>query len=205
MGLPSRIQLMQLGKVILLQGISSAGKSTLAAAMQLALEEHWWMFEADDITRMQATSERSGWWQLTPEEKPHSSWNSDQRLKQWLAGYFGCIATIAKSGSNVIAVGGWLQTEWLLELAASLEEIEAYCVGVYCSAEEAERREMARGDRHVGYSRNQLDLVHTHAPYDAHVDTEFQTAEECVHVIEQMLFHPPNQPFFERIRKMKGE
>jgi len=137
MGLPSRIQLMQLGKVILLQGISSAGKSTLAAAMQLALEEHWWMFEADDITRMQATSERSGWWQLTPEEKPHSSWNSDQRLKQWLAGYFGCIATIAKSGSNVIAVGGWLQTEWLLELAASLEGIEAYCVGVYCSAEEA--------------------------------------------------------------------
>ena len=49
------------GRVLFLQGLSSAGKSTLAAALQAALPEYWWMLEADDITRMQPTAERSGW------------------------------------------------------------------------------------------------------------------------------------------------
>ncbi len=158
------------------------------------------MLEADDITRMQPTAERSGWWEPTPEERPHPSWNADLRLERWLAGYFGCLATIAKTGSNVIAVGGWLQTSWLVQLADTLDGIDALCVGVYCPLEEAERREIARGDRRAGYSRSQYDLVHTHAPYDAAVDTFAQTAAEAINAIEALLSSPPAVPFFARIR-----
>jgi len=31
------------GRVLFLQGLSSAGKSTLAAALQATLPEYWWM------------------------------------------------------------------------------------------------------------------------------------------------------------------
>ena len=188
------------GRVLFLQGPSSAGKSTLAAALQATLPEYWGMLEADDITRMQPTAGRSGWWEPTPEERPHPSWNADLRLERWLSGYFGCLAMIARTGSNVIAVGGWLQTSWLVQLADTLEGIDALCVGVYCPLEEVERRELARGDRGIGYGRSHYDLVHKHAPYDAAVDTFAQTTAEVISVIEALLASPPPVPFFARIR-----
>ena len=160
------------------------------------------MLEADDITRMQPTSERSGWWEPTPEERPHPSWDPEVRLQHWLASYFQCLATIAKTGSNVIAVGGWLQTSWLLDLADTLDGIDALCVGVYCPLEEVERREIARGDRKPGYARSQYELVHTHAPYDTAVDTALQTTEQCVETITQLLASPPEMLFFARIRAL---
>ena len=192
---------MHSGKIILLQGASSAGKSTLTTALQLNLEEYWWALGADDITQMQAVSDRTAWWEPTPEQRPHPSWNPEVRLTRWLAGYFGCLATLAKTGSNVIAAGGWLQTSWLLDLAQTLDGIDAYCVGVYCPLEELERREIARGDRKPGYSRSHYDAVHTHAPYDLAVDTAAQTTEECVQSVAEMLAAPPSVPFFSRIRQ----
>jgi len=193
---------LSLGRVLFLQGASSAGKSTLATALQRGLEEYWWALEADDITRMQPTGERTSWWEPTPEERPHPSWGPDVRLSRWLSGYFGCLATVARTGSNVIAVGGWLQTSWLRELAATLDGIDALCVGVYCPLDELERREMARGDRRPGYARSQFDLVHAHAPYDVHVDTGSQSAEQAVESIRTALAAPPDEPFFARIRRL---
>lgn len=75
------------GRVLMLQGASSAGKSTLAKVLQMGLDEHWWVFEADDITAMQAVSWRTGWWNPTPGERPHPSWDRDVRLARWLVGY----------------------------------------------------------------------------------------------------------------------
>lgn len=191
---------MEYGKILFLQGASSAGKSTLAAALQVGLEEYWWMLEADDITRMQPVSERTQWWEPTREQRPHPSWEPDVRLTHWLAGYFGCLATLAKTGSNVIAVGGWLQTAWLRDLAKTLDGLDALCIGVYCPLEELEHREVARGDRKVGYARSHYDLVHTHSPYDLAVDTAAQTTEESVNAIAGLLANPPRIPFFTRIR-----
>lgn len=196
---------MSAGKVLFLQGASSAGKSTLATALQRGLDEYWWALEADDITRMQPTSDRTGWWEPTPEKRPHPSWNPELRLSRWLSGYFGCLAAVARTGSNVIAVGGWLQTSWLLELAATLDGIDALCVGVYCPLDEMERRELARGDRRLGYARSQYDLVHTHAPYDVHVDTDLQTTDEAVTLVRRALASPSREPFFARIRRLSVE
>ena len=191
---------MSSGRILFLQGASSAGKSTLAAALQVSLDECWWILEADDITRMTPTSARTGWWSPTPEERPHPSWDPALRLSRWYAAYFGCLATIAKTGTSVIAVGGWLQTPELVQLAHTLDGLHAFCVGVYCPLEELERREVARGDRPPGYARSQVALVHTHAPYDAEVDTAAQTAEEAMGIIRDVFASPPALPFFARIR-----
>lgn len=184
----------------MLQGLSSAGKSTLARSLQLGLDECWWVLEADDITAMQPVSPRTGWWTPTAEERPHPSWNPDVRLARWLAGYWGCLATIARTGSNVIAVGGWLETSWLVDLARTMDGIHALCVGVLCPLEEAERREIARGDRAPGYSRSQADKVFAHWPFDADVDSAAQSQDEMVAAIRALLASPPEQTFFERIR-----
>lgn len=185
---------------MMLQGASSAGKSTLSKALQRSLDEYWWVLEADDITRMQPMWQEGGFWGPAPEERPHPSWTPERRLAGWLAGYWQCIATIARTGSNVIAVGGWLQSEWLFQLALAVEEVDAYCVGVHCTLEELERREQARGDRGPGYARSQYDVVHLHAPYDAEVDAETHSTEQSIDRIKAMLETPPATPFFARIR-----
>lgn len=189
------------GRILFLQGASSAGKTTLANALQVSLDECWWILEADDIARMTPTSDRTGWWNPAPEERPHPSWDPGLRLSRWFDGYFGCLATIAKTGTNVMAVGGWLQTSQLQQLAHTLDGLDALCVGVYCPLEELERREILRGDRPSGYARSQHELVHTHAPYDAEVNTVAQTTEEAMSVIRQALAAPPAKPFFARIRE----
>jgi chloramphenicol 3-O phosphotransferase len=140
----------------------------------------------------------------TPDERPHPSWNRDVVLERWLAGYFGCIATIAKTGSNVIADGGWLETSWLLQLIEALDGIETLVVGVYCPYEEVERREIARGDRAVGYSRSQWERVHVHAPYDVEVDTHAMTTEEAALKIKAALAAPPTPSFFARVWEQYG-
>lgn len=191
---------MNYGRVIVIQGPSSAGKSTLAIALQKGLDEHWWALEADDITRMQATSERTGWWTPTTDEKSHPSWAPESRLTQWLAGYFGCIAILAKTGSNVIAVGGWLETQWLHDLADALQGIEAFCVGVTSPIEELERRESARGDRSIGYARSHYKKTFQHAPFDALVDTSTMTTDACIATVREMLENSPEPLFFARVR-----
>jgi chloramphenicol 3-O phosphotransferase len=110
------------------------------------------------------------------------------------------MAALARSGSNVLAVGGWLKTEWLLQLAGTLDGIDAYCVGVYCPLEECERREAARGDRWIGYARSHYDAVHLHEPYDLVVDTAKQTTEEAAAAIKIALADRPPVRFFARIR-----
>lgn len=189
------------GRVLMLQGASSAGKSTLAVALQKGLDEHWWAFEADHITDMQASSTRTGWWSPTAEERPHPSWAHDARLGQWLAGYWGCLATLARNGSDVIAVGGWLERSWLNDFARAMEGIPALCVAVHCPIEELERREVARGDRKPGYAREHLERVFADEPFDVVVDSFAQSMDEMVGTIRTTLENPPGVTFLERIRR----
>ena len=196
---------MKFGKVIVLQGPSSAGKSTLATALQRSLDEYWWAFEADDVTRMQPTGPRTGWWEPTPAERPHPSWNRETRLARWWAGYAQGIATIAKTGSYVLAVGGWLDADGRQIMASALDGIDAFCVGVTCPLAEVEQREAARGDRKPGYARSHYDRALADAPFDALVDTAALTTDACVGVIRQMLANEPRERFFARVRKESHE
>src|SRR5450755_924058 len=117
---------------MLLQGPSSAGKSTLAGVLQRTLDDYWLQLGADDISAMQPGCQPPNWWDPTPEERPHAFWDKDVRLERWLARYWGCLATIARTGDNVIAAGGWLKTEWMVQAAYAFDGIDALCVGVYC-------------------------------------------------------------------------
>lgn len=60
---------------------------------------------------------------------------------------------------------------------------------------------MIRADRPSGYARSQYALVHTHAPYDAEVNTAAQTTQEVTSIIKRVLASPPVAPFFARIRE----
>ena len=180
------------GRVIVLNGPSSSGKTTFCKALQaLLLEtrgEHWWHVQMDAFAAMLPALPPPDWAKTDPAD-----------VGRFLSGWYGSIRALALAGNNVIAEAGFLEMAWLLEQIEALDGIEALYAGVFCPLEEVERRERTWGDRAIGYSRGQYDRVHLHGPYDVEVDTSVLGPEAVAEVIAKALAAPPVPSAFSRI------
>ncbi len=73
-------------------------------------------------------------------------------------------------------------------------------MGVKCPLEELERRELARGDRQIGFARMQYERVHRYGEYDYEIDTHDHTPEECAAQLKDLLESGRKGRAFDRIR-----
>src|SRR5687768_7742720 len=127
------------GTILVLSGTSSAGKTSIARELQEVLEGPWFGLGIDQF------------FGLIPERH----WaKADERV---VSGMFGCAATLARLGSNVI-IDAVLYGPRLAECVAVLRELPVLFVGVRCPLEVAQRRELERGDRTPGQAANQIAL-----------------------------------------------
>ena len=174
-----------LGHIIVLDGASSSGKSTLARSLQQVLAAPYWHVSQDHFWQMlppEGTAQRSA---LTPEG--------------CLSGFHRAIAAIAASGSNVIVDTGFLEKAWLMELVHLLTPFRVFFVAVYCSRDELQRRERQRGDRPEGYTQAQVERVYCHGPYDFELDTSVDSPLECTLRLKKALETPPSPSAFEQM------
>ena len=83
-----------------------------------------------------------------------------------------------------------LEGYYLAELAYLLAHSDVLFIGLSCSPEELERRELQRQDREKTFSKaalsNAQERVHTHGLYDLEIDT---TAQSPVEMAEQIKEH----------------
>ncbi len=183
--------------IILLNGISSAGKTSIAQVLQRTLDEPYLQVSIDAFEDMLPDRSQAGgrftWEELFP---------------KLLAGFHRSIAALAGAGSNLIVDHvmvyreGWAST--LADCMAALEPFAVYFVGVRCSLEEAMRREQARGDRFIGTAERQFPRVHRHPLYDVEVDTTDTSPEVCAeHIRAFVRSHDPTA--FARLRQMPRE
>jgi chloramphenicol 3-O phosphotransferase len=157
-------------QVIVLNGGSSSGKSTLARALQAALAEPWLTFGVDDFVAALPASLMSS--------DAGIAFASDGGVTvgpafsaldaAWVAG----IAAMARAGARVIVDEVFLggadsQARWV----RALGDLPTLWVGVHCDAAAATAREAARGDRTPGMAARQSALVHQGVTYDLSVDT----------------------------------
>ena len=170
------------GTIIVLNGASSAGKTTLARALQGVLAAPSLYVAGDTFVGM-----------LPPGPFDAPSYLAVMALLPAFA------ASAASLGLNVV-VDHLLSTRtWLKECAEHLAPHRAFLVGVRCSLEELERRERERGDRRVGAARAQLPFVHAHADYDVEVDTSAAPPEECARLIARRAEAGPEPAAFRRL------
>jgi chloramphenicol 3-O phosphotransferase len=158
--------------IILLNGISSAGKTSIARVLQATMEEPYLQVSIDAFENMLPERYAEGgpfeWQALFP---------------ALLRGFHRSIAALASAGNSLIADHvmvhreGWMST--LADCLDVLEPYEVYFVGVRCALEEAERREQLRGDRFRGTAARQFPLVHLHELYDMEVDTTSTDPKTC--------------------------
>lgn len=167
---------MRTGTIILLNGTSSSGKTSLVKALQTRLEEPFldagidrflWMLPSryldrplwDDVLGLAATAGPIG-----------------LRL---VSGMHYAIAALAHAGNHVIADHVLVEPAWAAECAALLSDLPAYLIGVRCPLAVVEQRERERGNRTLGQARAQFHRVHAHGLYDLEVDTSLHSAAEC--------------------------
>lgn len=188
------------GRVVVLNGSSSAGKSSLALALQTELErrgEPWVVFGWDDfVPRLPAR------WHGGP-EVVHDLADDGIRYRlvgegtailepgpvarRLLEAYHRAVGAIAGAGVDVLVdevlmtAGEW--DDW----QAALRGLQVHWVGVRCPPDVVAARERARGDRFVGLARGTAERVHLHATYDVEVDTSTASpAELAARLIHQL-------------------
>ncbi len=150
---------MEKGKVILINGASSAGKSTLAAAVRDQLPEPFLRFSFDLFIDSYALPklEQDDWRKIRPAV---------------FAGYHRCWPALASAGNNLLIDHIIEQKAWHTELQALLTGYDLFFVGLHCALPELERREKARGDRGIGDAKKDLSFVHQFAQYDFELQSE---------------------------------
>lgn len=148
--------------IILLNGASSAGKSTLAQAVQAQLERPFLRFSPDLLL----------FGGVLPTRRDREGPFSWAAMRDPLfEGYFRCLFALAGAGNDVVADLVIEKEDQLRRLVGLLSPFDVFFVGVQCPLPELERRERLRGDRRIGDARQDHAIVHSFGIYDAEVDS----------------------------------
>ena len=153
------------GRIIFLNGASSAGKSTLAKAMQMQLPEPFLHVSSDHLVASGMLPVRRD------AEGPFAWWQ--QMRPRFFAGFHRCLPALATAGNDLIVEHIIEFQAWREDLARLLDGLDVFLVGVHCDLAEMDRREHDQEDRRVGEGRShiEVDLIHTFGRYDFEIDT----------------------------------
>jgi chloramphenicol 3-O phosphotransferase len=182
------------GEVIVLNGVSSAGKSTLAAEMQtqlVARSSCWVILGIDDfLGKLPAP------WVRYREPGAHADegvsfvrvgddivFRAGPVGRALLTGYRRAVAAVVRSGVNVIVDEVVLDDEAWAQWESELSALDPFWVRVDCPIEVCEARERARSDRLPGLARSQATFVHRHPRYGAVVDTSTAPPAELAQTV----------------------
>lgn len=154
------------GYIIIIHGPSSAGKTTLARAVQEQFDIPFLRFSFDVFREVLPMNQVNSGAYSWPEMRPAV-----------FKGVHQCVPALATAGNNVLFEHIIETQEWLDHLVEILAGLDVFFVGLQCSLAELERREALRGDRRTGEARNDLQTVHSFAVYDLELNSE-QPAED---------------------------
>lgn len=192
------------GRVIVLNGTSSAGKSTLLRALQARLEGPWLGVGLDTIVFALPTAylDQPGWSEVFRYVPADPGGVAPFRIEtgelghRLMDGLHGMVASLADAGLSVIVDHVLLEPGWLADLARRLARHDVLFVGVRCPLAVVVERERSRRDRTLGQAAAQWDIVHGAGGYDVEVDTSLLAPDEAAAVIAEVLREGfPARPF----------
>jgi chloramphenicol 3-O phosphotransferase len=178
-------------KIIYLNGPSSSGKTTVAKALQEALEEPYLHLGIDKVIGFMP-KKLNNWeggpaplgfsWEPATDPTGHPIYqiHAGPFAKKMTQTLKDLVCLLASQGYNLIIddvafgaieVEGWKQ---------ALKQYRVLYVGVVTPLEILEQRERSRGDRFLGSARGQYFKVHENVAYDLEIDTHEHTLEENV-------------------------
>ncbi len=176
------------GTVVIINGTSSSGKTTIIRLLQQRLEPPYLDMGIDRFIFMlpKAYLDRPLW-----DDVLGKADHAGATGRLLVSGMHHAIAAVATSGLNVLADHVLVEQSWVEECARLFSGIRAYLIGLHCPLGVLEERERSRKDRTLGQARVQFPIIHKYAAYDLELDTSRLTAEQCADGIVQRLQAPP--------------
>jgi len=177
------------GRVIILNGPSAAGKSSIIRAFQAKKVEPWLGIGIDNffigvlpskfyledkpehhvVMRGVATEDEQG---------KLFTLSIGEQGQKIIRGMHGAIAAYACVGNNVIVDYIMYDPTWHAHLMASLSGIPVITVGINASLPVIEEREKSRATSPQGHARSMYTTVHFGWDYDLMIDTDEITPDE---------------------------
>ena len=182
------------GTVIILNGPSSVGKSSIIKAFQAKQSTPWLSLGIDNF--FVGVLPPKFYLEDTPEHRlvMHGVASEDKNGKLFtlevgaegqkvIRGMHRAIAAYAHTGNNVIVDYIKYEDVWITDLQEALKGINVIWVGVTAPLEIIEQREKKRGTSPEGHARSHYHTVHQGMRYDVMVDTSKETPEQAAELI----------------------
>ena len=176
-------------RIILLNGVGSVGKSSIAKALQTIVADPFLYVAMDAFLEMlpEASWGRADgitFETVQEDGKPSVVIHSGPVAERTLRGMRQAVAAMARAGSDIIVDDVMIGNE-MAEYAELLAGFTLFTVGVFAPLDVLEARERERGDRMIGLARWQYPRVHRGKTYDLEIDTSRASAMECARIIQQ--------------------
>ena len=162
------------GKIIILNGPSSSGKTTLALAVQRQCDIPFIRFSFDLFLDHKA---------FPSEQIRNGTFSWEEMRPSVFRGIHQCLPALATAGNNIIFDHIIETKAWLHHLISLISELDVFFVGLHCSLPELERREIQRGDRRRGEAQLDLQTVHSFTSYDLELNSEHPLEENAALLI----------------------
>lgn len=207
---------MQRGRIILLNGSSSAGKTTLARAIQLQRSEPWFHLALDQFRDGMPPAYRglnsppgepgARGLNVVPGEKdgrPVTHIEFGDVGRAMLHGMHRAVAAFADAGNNVIVDDLILNPGTLDDYLQTLECHWVLFVGVRAPLAVVNAREAERPGRFPGTATSHFDSVHAHGAYDLEVDTSQASPDHCAAQVCALLETAARPRAFAELRSLR--
>ncbi|MFE4516044.1 chloramphenicol phosphotransferase CPT [Kitasatospora sp. NPDC056783] len=170
--------------VIVLNGGSSSGKSSIARHLQELLPQPWLHLGADTMVDALPPALREGGEGIGGVTDGDGTVEVGPVFAALDAAWTVGVAAMARAGARIVVDEVFLgtaasQARW----RAALEGLDVLWVGVRCDPAVAAAREAARGDRVSGMAAAQAEAVHQGVVYDLVVDTSRTSATDCARAV----------------------
>ena len=175
--------------VVLLNGVSSVGKGSVAKALQRIASRPMLHVQMDAFLEMLPAAmfgapEGYVFETTLRDGKPVTSITSGPVLERVMVGMRGAVAALAEAGSDVIVDEVTWEPETLADYRRRLAGFEFHLVALRAPLEVIEQRERQRGDRDLGLARWQYERMHVGMAYDLELDTALATPKEIAAAIK---------------------
>jgi chloramphenicol 3-O phosphotransferase len=169
-------------QIIVINGGSSSGKTTIARELQAILTPPWMRVGVDELIDALPPSlidSASG-----IDFGPHGEVTVGEAFGEIEAAWIAGIAAMARAGARIIVEDVFLrggQTQQ--RIRQLLGDVEVLWAGVRCPPAIAAEREEVRSDRVLGMAASQAESVHDGVDYDIEVDSSLSSSVDCARAI----------------------
>jgi chloramphenicol 3-O phosphotransferase len=200
-------------KIIILNGASSTGKSSMAKFMQdqfketylhIGIDVFWMTMPPKQIDLTRVDPDFYTWTEEEIDGRPFLKIVPGPQLDRIMLARYEAIAAYLEAGFNIIADDVTWSKLWLDKCLECVRPFDAYFVGVYCDDRVLSHREILRGDRLSGWGRGSQKWVHEHLIYDMTIDTSVHNSEDLALKIVTAIEGGQKPEAVDKMRALQG-